>query len=173
MCYYNAGLTHLPLTDNRSSRAVLQASSELTDTMRQAVQMMRSEVERSHESLKTLDESTKVLEKTHGQYNNLSSEMKTSGTLLTQIHRRDVMDRIIVLFGLFVFLSTVAYILWKRTWIPGASLLKSKPMASAAKSLIRESITQAVTSLVPSSTTETLTSRSTPTSTAHHQRDEL
>ncbi|KAJ3414911.1 hypothetical protein HDV05_005860 [Chytridiales sp. JEL 0842] len=153
----------------QASRAVLQTSTELTNTMRQAVQMMTAEVERSHESLKTLDQSTKTLEKTRGQYSNISSELKTSGTLLTQIHRRDVADRIIVFCGLLVFLLTVAYILWKRTWIPGASLFYPRKSVEEA---VRKTVTNVATS-VASKTTKMVASATTTLAKALHHQDEL
>ncbi|KAI9019752.1 Sec20-domain-containing protein [Hyaloraphidium curvatum] len=95
---------------------VLDTSNQLTDAMRSAVQMLSTEVERSAQANLVLDESTQTLGKTTGEYRTYGSLMRTSRELVSRIASRDWTDRLLIFFGLLVFLLTVLYILRRRAW---------------------------------------------------------
>ncbi|KAJ3328488.1 Protein transport protein sec20 [Blyttiomyces sp. JEL0837] len=157
---------------NITSKTAEQKSLELTESLRQAVQMMSGEVEKSAAALQSLGDSSQVLSKTNNQYSAFESVMGASGTLLTQLNRQSLMDRVVLVLGFSLFMFTVLYVLWKRTWIPGASLLFPKKAsttlakhATTALSSLTSTITQSITSITSA----------TPTTTAftHRGRDEL
>ncbi|RKO90856.1 Sec20-domain-containing protein [Blyttiomyces helicus] len=100
-----------------ANEAVSQVSNELTSSLRDAVQMMNVEVERSAQAAKTLADSTRVLEQTGGEYRTFESVLKTSKQLVTKLQQRDWTDRLLLLFGLFVFLMSVFSVLKRRLWI--------------------------------------------------------
>ncbi|KAI8613218.1 Sec20-domain-containing protein [Chytriomyces sp. MP71] len=106
-----------------SVEAAKQAGSELTESMRQATQMMAAEVEKSAAAVQALQSQTIELEKTRAQYSAYEAVLAIGSNLLKEIHRGSIMDKLIIYGGLGFFLLTVFYILWKRTWIPGLSLL--------------------------------------------------
>lgn len=154
-----------------TKQATYEASAELTDSLRQAMQMMSTEIERSASATQTLGESTVVLDKTRSQYSTFQSVMKLSGGLLNQLHRQSIMDRLILYFGLFVFLSTVAYIFWKRMWIPRIDLIIMR-----ALKFTQAGSTKTVNSILSSTTTTIATPTSLISATTpryQHHRDEL
>ncbi|KAJ1560385.1 Protein transport protein sec20 [Cladochytrium tenue] len=107
----------------RKNRTVHESGRELTESLRQTVQMMSSEVERSAASVKALDDSTSMLASTRSQYTTFQSVMKTSTGLLSQLNRQTILDRVFLYGGLLIFLATVAYILWRRMWFIRVDLL--------------------------------------------------
>ncbi|KAI9104757.1 Sec20-domain-containing protein [Phlyctochytrium arcticum] len=102
-----------------------KASSELTRSLQQAVEMMSTEVGRSAEVNKAFEESTRVMSQTVGEYHAFSSILQTSRQLVTKLQRRDWTDRLLLMFGLVVFSLTVLSILRRRLWIwvPGWRLV--------------------------------------------------
>ncbi|KAJ3169123.1 Vesicle transport protein S20 [Geranomyces variabilis] len=112
-------------TDRRQARmakmqdanSALQASSELTSSLSQALGMLSNEVEKSEEMTKALDDSTQVMQKTSNEYRTLSMAVRSSRQLITKLQRRDWTDRLLLLFGLLVFTLTVLSILRRRLWI--------------------------------------------------------
>ncbi|KAI9012903.1 Sec20-domain-containing protein [Gaertneriomyces semiglobifer] len=98
-------------------KSVSQASSELTKALKHAVEIMNTEVEKSMEVVKTLEDSTRVIQQTHNEYQTFGSVLRTSRQLVTQLQRRDWTDRLLLGFGLLVFILTVLAILRRRLWI--------------------------------------------------------
>ncbi|KAI8823738.1 uncharacterized protein EV422DRAFT_368249 [Fimicolochytrium jonesii] len=105
--------------------ATAQASSELTDSLRQALGMMTAEVQKGVEITKAFDDSTKIMQKTSAEYRSLSMVIRSSRQLITKLQQRDWTDRLLLLFGLLVFSLTVLSILRRRLWIwvPGWKLV--------------------------------------------------
>ncbi|TPX49128.1 hypothetical protein SeLEV6574_g01648 [Synchytrium endobioticum] len=102
-----------------SQDAVVSASNDLTESMREALKLMSEEVQKSAESTQVLTSSTDTLAKTSQQYTALGSAIDSSKRLVTSMSRRDLIDRGLIVFGLVIFLAVVAHIVKKRVWIPG------------------------------------------------------
>ncbi|KAJ3177614.1 Vesicle transport protein S20 [Geranomyces variabilis] len=101
----------------QDANSALQASSELTSSLSQALGMLSNEVAKSEEMTKTLGDSTQVMQKTSNEYRTLSMAVRSSRQLITKLQRRDWTDRLLLLFGLLVFTLTVLSILRRRLWI--------------------------------------------------------
>ncbi|KAJ3409607.1 Protein transport protein sec20 [Chytriomyces hyalinus] len=144
------------------------AGAELTESMRQAAQMMTAEVEKSVAAVEALQTSTKMLEKTRAQYSVYESVLTISSNLVHQIHRGSIMDKLVLFGGLGIFLLTVCYIMWKRTWIPGFSMLFSRKEASSLAEKTLETVLSSVTS-----TASTFVTAVTPIVTSARSHDEL
>ncbi|KNC98411.1 uncharacterized protein SPPG_06115 [Spizellomyces punctatus DAOM BR117] len=108
---------HLRMRKMQDSRSVVQASNELTQSMRHAVEMLSTELGKSVEVNKAFDESSRVLSKTVTEYLAFGSVLRTSRQLVTKLQRRDWTDRLLLLFGLLVFTLSVLSILRRRLWI--------------------------------------------------------
>jgi protein transport protein SEC20 len=81
-------------------------------------QMMNLEVERSANSVRHLDESSKLLSSTHQEYEQLQSWLTISKSLLSKLKQRDVIDRILFTFAFLVYFLVVIYVVKKRIWFP-------------------------------------------------------
>lgn len=77
--------------------------------MRSAVQMLSVELERSAQANVVLDQSTQTMGKTVQEYGTYGNVMRTSKDLINKIASRDWTDRLLILFGVLVFLLTVVY----------------------------------------------------------------
>ncbi|KAJ3003291.1 Protein transport protein sec20 [Thoreauomyces humboldtii] len=101
----------------QDANSAVRASSDLTNSMRQALAMLSTEVQRSEEVAKTFDDSTRIMDKTANEYRSLSIVARNSRKLVAKLQRRDWTDRLLLLFGLLVFSLTVLSILRRRLWI--------------------------------------------------------
>ncbi|KAI9357352.1 Sec20-domain-containing protein [Zopfochytrium polystomum] len=136
---------------SKKKQTAFQTGAELTESLRQAVQMMATEVERSAAAVSSLNDSTILLDTTKSQYTTFQSVMKVSGGLLSQLHRQSLLDRFILFFGLFIFLATVGYIFWKRMWFlrfdrllystKGSPTVTTQTVISTATSLLTSTLT--------------------------------
>ncbi|KAK9762740.1 Vesicle transport protein S20 [Basidiobolus ranarum] len=106
----------------RNNDGVLRTATDVTDSLRRTTQLMSQEIERSAYSAKVLDDSSKMLRSTHNEYRGFNSVMRASKQLITKLEQSDWTDRLLILFGLLVFMLVVLYILKKRLWIPGLGL---------------------------------------------------
>jgi protein transport protein SEC20 len=70
-----------------------------------------------------IEESSRLLRLAHGEYRGLDTVLRTSRQMLTRLERGDWTDRLLILFGLFVFLLVVLYVVKRRFWLPGLSWL--------------------------------------------------
>ena len=66
-----------------------------------------------------LDESSRSVKTTYNEYRGFTSVVRSSKQLITKLEQSDWTDRLLILFGLFVFLLVVLYILKKRVWNTG------------------------------------------------------
>ncbi|CAG8637666.1 13500_t:CDS:2 [Rhizophagus irregularis] len=102
-----------------SEDTLLHSASDVTESLRRTTQLMEQEIERSAYSAKILDESSRTLKTTFNEYRGFSSVVRSSKQLITKLEQSDWTDRLLILFGLFVFLLVVVYILKKRVWNTG------------------------------------------------------
>ncbi|KXS18701.1 hypothetical protein M427DRAFT_153074 [Gonapodya prolifera JEL478] len=100
--------------DTTTEEQADRASSNLTDALKSAADMLRAEVERSEELNRTLAASTSVLSSTRTAQSAISSEISTSRLLVTRLARRDTVERILVVVSFLIFLLAVSYVLGKR-----------------------------------------------------------
>ncbi|CAG8531334.1 12885_t:CDS:2 [Cetraspora pellucida] len=102
-----------------SEDALLHSASDVTDALRRTTQLMQQEIERSAYSAKVLDESSRALKSTYSEYRGFSSVLRGSKQLITKLEQIDWTDRLLILFGLLVFVLVVLYVLKKRVWNTG------------------------------------------------------
>ena len=58
--------------------------------------------------------SSEVLKDTNKEMKNMTSHIDISSRLITKFGRREVVDKLLIFFGLVLFFSVVIYILKKR-----------------------------------------------------------
>ncbi|KAJ3107614.1 hypothetical protein HDU97_003608 [Phlyctochytrium planicorne] len=85
-------------------KTALETGVQLTDSLKQAIQMMSVELEKSVAASQVLDDSTRTLKQTYTQYNAISSVSEISKKILTNLQIQSMMDRLIILGGLSTFL---------------------------------------------------------------------
>ncbi|CAG8559613.1 7407_t:CDS:2 [Acaulospora morrowiae] len=102
-----------------SEDSLLHSASDVTESLRRTTQLMQQEIERSAYSAKLLDESSRTLKSTYNEYRGFNSVIRGSKQLITKLEQIDWTDRLLILFGLFVFALVVFYILKKRIWNTG------------------------------------------------------
>lgn len=106
----SGSLTHAQLrARHQTSDPVLEASTRLTDSMRDAVSMLATELERSHHANTALVSSTETMSRTKDEYKSYSVVIKGARGLVDRIASRDWTDRLLIGFGVLVFLLTVVY----------------------------------------------------------------
>ncbi|KAJ1917186.1 Vesicle transport protein S20 [Tieghemiomyces parasiticus] len=136
---------------------VLNAASDVTDALRRTTKLMSNEVERSVANTAELEESSRLVGLTLGEHQSLSGLLKSSQTIITKLEQGDWTDRLIMFFGLFVFLAVVVYVLQGR--FPGFSILRWLVglVFRGAASVVRPSSPSAMTetSLLLKTVTET------------------
>ncbi|CAG8596093.1 748_t:CDS:2 [Paraglomus occultum] len=104
-----------------SEDAILHAANDVTESLRRTTQLMRQEIERSAYSAKVLDDSSRTLKIAYTEYRTFSSLVRGSKQLITKLEQSDWTDRLLILFGLLVFVLVVLVILKKRVWDTGIS----------------------------------------------------
>lgn len=121
-----------------------------------------------------LAESSKTLSSTHSEYQNLGSLVHISKRVITQLETSDWFDRLLLLFGLFLFSLVVLYIIKKRTWDVGISWVswltqtrKSKQLASSIATNVATSVVTVIAT--PIEMSNTATTIATTTSSLIHQ----
>ncbi|KAJ0092227.1 uncharacterized protein LOC116108990 [Pistacia vera] len=90
------------------------AAESITESLRRTRQLMVQEVERSAGTLMTFDESTGVLRKAESEYKGHRSLLMRTRNLLSTMQRQDVIDRVILVLGVFLFSCAVLYVVSKR-----------------------------------------------------------
>ena len=101
--------------DRIKASGAMAISSEATEGLRRARQMMATELEKGEKTLAALEESTATMERTGVEYSNQHAKLKSGRRLITTIERQTIMDKVILWFGFSMFLLVVIHILWKRT----------------------------------------------------------
>lgn len=93
------------------------AAESITESLRRTRQLMVQEVERSAGTLMTVEESTGVLRKAESEYKGHRSLLMRTRNLLSTMQRQDVIDRLIIALGFFLFTCAVLYVVSKRIGI--------------------------------------------------------
>ncbi|KAG0056929.1 hypothetical protein BGZ83_002869 [Gryganskiella cystojenkinii] len=106
-----------------SSEYMLNTSKEHNESLGRTLKLMQQEVERTAHSAKVIDESSKTLRATVGQYQTYDEVLKRGKNLITKLNQADWTDRLLIGFGLLVFSLVVMYILKKRIADRGISLV--------------------------------------------------
>ena len=75
---------------------------------------MDTELSRSIETARTLDSSTKVMDKTNQEFTVFGTLMESASSIMTTLKRKQWLDWILLGLGLIVFFSTVLYIISRR-----------------------------------------------------------
>ena len=102
---------------------MVNASHEVTNTLRQTVQMMGTELEKSHSNIAAIKESSRMLSKTKERHEILDGVMRISRNLITKLERADWADRVLMLLAFLLFVGVVLNIIRRRVWLPGAGFL--------------------------------------------------
>ncbi|XP_026456428.1 uncharacterized protein LOC113357284 [Papaver somniferum] len=98
----------------QTKAGITNASESITESLRRTRQLMVQEVERSENILATFDESTGVLKKAESEYKGHRSLLMRTKNLLSTMRRQDVVERLILFGGCFMFSCAVFYVVSKR-----------------------------------------------------------
>ncbi|KAI3890482.1 hypothetical protein MKX03_025024 [Papaver bracteatum] len=98
----------------QTKAGITNASESITESLRRTRQLMVQEVERSENILATFDESTGVLKKAESEYKGHRSLLMRTKNLLSTMRRQDVLDRLLLFGGCFMFSCAVFYVVSKR-----------------------------------------------------------
>ncbi|KAJ7979773.1 Sec20 [Quillaja saponaria] len=101
----------------QTKAGITSAAESITDSLRRTRQLMVQEVERSTNTLMTFDDSTGVLRKAESEYKGHRSLLMRTRNLLSTMQRQDVLDRVILAIGFFLFSCAVLYVVSKRIGI--------------------------------------------------------
>ncbi|KAG6668525.1 uncharacterized protein LOC122276310 [Carya illinoinensis] len=101
----------------QTKAGMTSAAESITDSLRRTRQLMVQEVERNATTLATFEESTGVLKKAESEYKGHRSLFMRTRNLLSTMQRQDVMDRLILAVGVFLFSCAVLYVVSKRIGI--------------------------------------------------------
>ncbi|CAI0436600.1 unnamed protein product [Linum tenue] len=99
---------------NMTKAGMTSAAESITESLRRTRQLMVQEVERSSNTLMTFDESTGVLRKAESEYKGHRSLLMRTRNLLSTMQRHDVIDRLVIAVGFFLFSCAVLYVVSKR-----------------------------------------------------------
>ncbi|KAL2651726.1 hypothetical protein R1flu_019854 [Riccia fluitans] len=116
---------------NLQTQAGMVAGAEsITDGLRRTRQMMVQEVERTTNTIQTLDQSNTTLLNTKEEYHGARSILNTTRRLLTSMSRSDLIDRAILVVGVAIFLLVCNYIFLKRLGVWRAQRATTPPIYS-------------------------------------------
>jgi hypothetical protein len=158
-------------TISYSADAAVKSAEKVTSDLQRMTQMMTMAVERSGETVRAMDDSSRTLQRTHRQYQNITDLMVTTRGLLSRLWQRDFIDRYFIGFAFCVYLLVVLYIISKRIWIPSIFLWIWRSLmniVSAIFSIVFGSATPEsdvpnnIETLISATSSSSLTSLSTP-----------
>ncbi|KAK7268688.1 hypothetical protein RIF29_21394 [Crotalaria pallida] len=101
----------------QTKAGMTSAAESITESLRRTRQIMVQEVERSTSTVMTLEESTGVLKKAESEYKGQRSLLMRTRNLLSTMQRQDVLDRVMLGVGFFLFSLAVLYVVSKRIGI--------------------------------------------------------
>ncbi|KAA1072178.1 hypothetical protein PGT21_029407 [Puccinia graminis f. sp. tritici] len=133
-----SGATAKPGRSSNTEEALMSASSDVTQSLRNTLEIMRQELDRSVMSTHLLEQQTATLQLTSDQYMSFGELMKTSRALISTLQRADLMDRILLTGALLFFMLVCIYILKKRILDRGVSVLSTilTPLTRTTKTII-------------------------------------
>lgn len=98
----------------QTKAGMTSAAESITESLRRTRQLMVQEVERTAGTLMTFEDSTGVLRKAESEYKGHRSLLMRTRNLLSTMQRQDVIDRVILVLGIFLFSCAVLYVGSKR-----------------------------------------------------------
>lgn len=117
-------ITSKPRPSN-PEEALMSATSDVTQSLRNTLEVMRQELDRSVVSTHMLEQQTTTLQLTSDQYFTFGELMKTSRALISALKRADLLDRILLSGAILIFFLVCLYILKKRIFRKGISLFST------------------------------------------------
>ncbi|KAF2286108.1 hypothetical protein GH714_010408 [Hevea brasiliensis] len=112
----------------QTKAGMTSAAESITESLRRTRQLMVQEVERSASTLMTFGRGINgVLRKAESEYKGHRSLLMRTRNLLSTMQRQDVLDRVILALGFFLFSCAVLYVVSKRI-----GLLKLQRTVTAA-----------------------------------------
>ncbi|BBM98452.1 protein transport protein SEC20 [Marchantia polymorpha subsp. ruderalis] len=114
----------------QTQAGMVAGAESITDGLRRTRQMMVQEVERSVNTIQTLDQSNITLRDAKEEYFGARSILNSTRRLLSTMSRSDLIDRAILVVGIVVFLLVCNYIFLKRLGIWKALRTTSPPIYS-------------------------------------------
>ncbi|KAI8447988.1 Sec20-domain-containing protein, partial [Phakopsora pachyrhizi] len=106
-------------------RSTMSGSNDIAQSLRNTLEIMKQELDRSVLSTQMLEQQTKTLQMASDQYTSFEDLMKTSKALLNSLKRADLIDRLLIVFGFGFFSLVCLYILKKRILDRGISLVSA------------------------------------------------
>jgi len=109
----------------RTRQDAVKVTKNLTEGLRRTRSTMSNEVERSLATIQELDASNKIINNTILQHKEYGSFVRSGRGLLTKLKRREFTDRLLIFFGVLLFLLVVLYIVKQRlkfrifSWLMG------------------------------------------------------
>jgi protein transport protein SEC20 len=101
-----------------SQKDAVQTSTQLTSSLKAAVDMMTAEVEKSRAASSLLQESTTTLSSTSSMYSTYQGVLKQSSKIVGRMRRKEWLDRWLIYLALAFFCFVASRIVWRRIWIP-------------------------------------------------------
>jgi len=111
------------IKEMNSKAAIMKTASDVTLRMRRTRQLISEEVQRSNVTMDVLAGSSKTIYNVRQEYGSLNNFIRSAKGLLTQIERREITDKLLILFGLVVFFLVVIFIMRKRMKFKVLSLI--------------------------------------------------
>ncbi|KAI3644530.1 hypothetical protein MP228_010694 [Amoeboaphelidium protococcarum] len=100
---------------NNIDRTQSTVQRSVNDALKRASQLMSAEIERSAESLKSLESSSKLLNDTANVYGEeLKHALGKTDEALTKLAQREFTDKVLIILAVSVFMAVVAYIVKER-----------------------------------------------------------
>lgn len=104
---------------------LVNSVSDVTDGMMELSRKLNMQVEHSAAAVETLVSSSKNLQESHDEVQNMDAHINTSKKLLTKFERRQLTDHLLIFLALVFFYASVIYIVKKRLWPSGGSVTDS------------------------------------------------
>ncbi|MBW0472961.1 hypothetical protein O181_012676 [Austropuccinia psidii MF-1] len=140
-----SGATNSRPSHNRSTNpdeALMSASSDVAQSLRHTLEVMREELDRSVLSTHLLEQQTATLKLASDHYSGFGELMNTSRALISSLKRANLLDRLLLSGALLFFTIVCLYILKKRILDRGLSLLSAliSPLRRASKTSTKTSL---------------------------------
>lgn len=97
---------------------LVSQSGKATDNLSSISRQLAETVERSAETVESLAESSQTVHETKEEFQGMGSIIGQSRRLITKYARREVTDRVLILFAVAFYFAVVLYILRKRVLGP-------------------------------------------------------
>jgi len=102
--------------NGESRESLVSQHSNITSSLKSISRQLASTVERSSLTLNSLEGSSKTLQEVDDEHRGLSGVIGQSKKLITKYMRREVTDKVLIIFALSFFFAVVFYILRKRVF---------------------------------------------------------